>query len=98
MTNIPQFKVTDLTIVEQGSLVAVCTVRVNGGPLFHRARLIYDGRNPLWVSPPQETWVDAQSGKRHYLTLAQWPKAWQEPILAAFLAAYIKAKQEGGAE
>ena len=68
-----------------GALRAFVDLRI--GPVtFHKTRYIRQDGQQGFVVPPQETWED-QGGKKHYVPLVTWPKAWSPRILEAVTTA-----------
>lgn len=92
----PAFSVTAIVPVERGNLRCFASVKI--GPLvLHKVRLIdtQDGRAP-WVSPPQETYEDKQTGETRYKPLAEIPREWKQPLTDCVVAAWEAYQREGG--
>ena len=82
-----------------GNLLCFFSVRVGKEPTaltLHQCRLVRQGTQSPWFSPPQASWLDAD-GARRYKTLVDLPRDWREAILSAALAAWQDREREGGA-
>lgn len=83
MAKNPTVTVVANLVVDQGNLRSLADVQL--GPLvIRKVRLIQQPGQAPWVSPPQDSWTDAQ-GQRRFTTLVKWPPEWGQAILDAVL-------------
>ncbi len=87
----PPIQVVQVSPIQQGALLALLSVKI-GSLTIHKCRLIQHAEKPPWVSPPQESWLDA-AGQRRYATLLQIPCAWRMPLTHACWSAWQQLKQ-----
>jgi hypothetical protein len=87
-TQVPQFEIVTLDPIQRGSLLALFAVRF-GKPrkndkafVIYQWRLVRQGEQAPWISPPQNVWQDAE-GKTRYSHFIDLPKAWHEAIKEA---------------
>jgi DNA-binding cell septation regulator SpoVG len=99
---VPAFEAGPVRLVENaGALNAYLSVKI-GSLAIHKFRVIQQPGRAPWVSVPQETWTDPQTGERRFTNLLELPREWRQPLTHAVIAAWRdelqKQQQEGNAE
>jgi DNA-binding cell septation regulator SpoVG len=94
---VPAFEAGPVRLVENaGALKAYLSVKI-GSLTIHKFRVIQQPGQAPWVSVPQETWTDPQTGERRFTNLLESPCEWRQPLTNTVLAAWQEElhKQEG---
>ena len=70
-----------------GALQALVSVRV-GSVIFHDFRVVQQEGKRAWVSVPQQSWVDEETGERRFKNLIELPRELKKKVDAVVLEAY----------
>ena len=95
---VPAVTVLKIRPVQEGNLIGFIDLKLGNEPQAIEVlkwRLIQRPDGNLWVSPPQETWVD-KDGIRRYLNLFVPPKHWIVPIEETVFAAWKVSQAKTG--
>ncbi len=96
-SKLPVIVVLAVNIVDAGNLLAFADLQIGRGPNAVTVcswRLIQQPGQTAWVSGPQETWNDPQTGERRYKNLFVYPSGWRNAITNAIVAGYEEAKRQ----
>lgn len=75
------------------ALLALVDIQIAGMLTIRECRLMQPPDRPLYLSPPQRSWLEPETGKRRYTTLINFPGTWRAAIQEAARSAWDAHQQ-----
>lgn len=83
-----KIEVMGIRPLSAGSLKGFASVRIADKLIINSCRIVHEQGKRPWVSLPQETYEDKETGKKKYSPIVEIPDEWKSRIQELVLSEY----------